>query len=179
MTSHAAAGQLQQRPRAREGGLIQARWFDNPVKFIPEGLQLVRSWDLASASDPKTDPDFSVGVLMGLDPQTQLIYIIDVIRGRCSPAELERKIKAAALLDGEEARIRIPQDPGQPANSRRAISSASSRVIRFQSEREEGDKGTAPIHWWRRCEHGFVKLVGGDWNQDLRRRNMRIPQCST
>jgi hypothetical protein len=57
MTSHAAAGQLQQRPTAREGGLFKREWFANPVKYVPEGLQRVRSWDLASASDPKADPD--------------------------------------------------------------------------------------------------------------------------
>jgi hypothetical protein len=68
MTSHAAAGQLQQRPTAREGGLFKREWFANPVKFVPEGLQLVRSWDLASASDTNADPDFSVGLLMGLHP---------------------------------------------------------------------------------------------------------------
>jgi phage terminase large subunit-like protein len=73
MTSHAAAGQLQQRPTAREGGLFKREWFANPVKFAPEGLQLVRSWDLASASDTRADPDFSVGLLMGLHPQTDLL----------------------------------------------------------------------------------------------------------
>jgi hypothetical protein len=77
MTSHAAAGQLQQRPTAREGGLFKREWFANPAKFVLEGLQLVRSWDLASASDPKADPDFSVGLLMGLDPLTNLLYIIE------------------------------------------------------------------------------------------------------
>jgi hypothetical protein len=36
MTSHAAAGQLQQRPTAREGGLFKREWFSNPVKFAPD-----------------------------------------------------------------------------------------------------------------------------------------------
>jgi hypothetical protein len=47
MTSHAAAGQLQQRPTAREGGLFKRTWFDNPVKYVPDlsRMQLVRAWD--------------------------------------------------------------------------------------------------------------------------------------
>jgi phage terminase large subunit-like protein len=49
---------------------------------------------------------------MGRDPITGLIYIIDVIRQRLSPAQRENKVKTTALLDGEETRIRIPQDPG-------------------------------------------------------------------
>ena len=56
LTSHMAAGQLQQRPSAREGGLFKRSWFDNPVKFVPDKsrLQIVRSWDLASTEQGKT-----------------------------------------------------------------------------------------------------------------------------
>jgi predicted phage terminase large subunit-like protein len=113
MSSHMAAGQLQQRPTAREGGLFKRVWFDNPVKFVPEErLSLVRAWDLASASDPSSDPDYTVGLLMGRDRDTKMFYIIDVIRGRFSPGQLEQKIIATAALDGESCAIRIPQDPG-------------------------------------------------------------------
>jgi hypothetical protein len=52
---HAAAGHLQQRPTAAEGGLFKREWFANPVKFVPEGLQLVCSRDLASASDTNAE----------------------------------------------------------------------------------------------------------------------------
>jgi len=165
MTSHAAAGQLQQRPTAREGGLFKREWFANPVKFAPEGLQLVRSWDLASASDTHADPDFSVGLLMGLHPQTDLLYIIDVIRGRWSPAELENKLKATARWDGEETRIRIPQDPGQAGKFQAAYLAGQLRGYPVSSEREEGDKERRADPFAAQCEHGFVKLVAGDWNQ--------------
>ncbi len=113
MTSHAAAGQLQQRPTAREGGLFKRQWFNNPVKLAPEDrLDLVRAWDLASASDPSNDPDYTVGLLMGRDRQTGVLYIVDVIRGRFSPGEREQKIKSTAIFDGASCNIRIPQDPG-------------------------------------------------------------------
>ena len=60
LTSHAAAGQLQQRPTAREGGLFKRHWFANPVKSISrDHLTLVRAWDLASASDQSGDPDYA------------------------------------------------------------------------------------------------------------------------
>ena len=136
MTSHAAAGQLQQRPTAREGGLFKRHWFANPVRYVPDGLHLVRSWDLASASDPTTDPDYSVGLLMGLDPRTDLIYIIDVIRGRWSPAEVENKIKATARWDGDETKIRIPQDPGQAGKFQAAYFAGQLRGYSVSSERE-------------------------------------------
>ena len=113
MTSHAAAGQLQQRPTAREGGVFKREWFNNPVKRVPyDHLNLVRAWDLASTSDPSNDPDYTVGLLMGRDRDTNILYIIDVIRGRFSPGEREQKIISTAILDGTSCTIRIPQDPG-------------------------------------------------------------------
>jgi phage terminase large subunit-like protein len=107
--------------------------------------QLVRSWDLASASDTKADPDFSVGLLMGRDPLTDLLYIVDVIRGRWSPAELENKIKATARWDGEETRIRIPQDPGQAGKFQAAYLAGQLRGYSLSSEREEGTRNAVPI----------------------------------
>jgi len=85
LSTHMAAGQLQQRPTAREGGLFKREWISNPVKFAPEGLDLVRAWDFASSIQLTNDPDWTVGLLMGRDRATDLIYIIDVIRARLSP----------------------------------------------------------------------------------------------
>jgi hypothetical protein len=51
MSSHMAAGQLQQRPSARDGGLFKRMWFANPAKFVDrDQLRLVRAWDLAWTS---------------------------------------------------------------------------------------------------------------------------------
>ena len=72
-------------PTAREGGLFKREWISNPVKFAPEGLDLVRAWDFASSIQLTNDPDWTVGLLMGRDRATDLIYIIDVIRARLSP----------------------------------------------------------------------------------------------
>jgi predicted phage terminase large subunit-like protein len=104
-------------------------------------------------------------MIMGLHPQTDLLYIIDVIRGRWSPAELENKIKAAARWDGEETRIRIPQDPGQAGKFQAAYLAGQLRGYPVSSEREEGDKERRADPYAAQCERGFVKLVAGDWNQ--------------
>ena len=165
LSSHMAAGQLQQRPTAREGGLFKREWFANPAKFAPEGLQLVRSWDLASTSDPKADPDYSVGVLMGLNQQSQTLYILDVIRGRWTPAVVESKIKSTAIFDGYETKIRIPQDPGQAGKFQAAYLVSQLQGYSVATEREEGDKENRADPLAAQCEHGFVKLVAAPWNQ--------------
>ena len=99
MSSHTAAGQLQQRPTAREGGLFKREWFAHPVKFAPPELELVRAWDLASADDESNDPDYTVGLLMGHDPESRLFYVLDVVRGRFTPGQREKAINSMAILD--------------------------------------------------------------------------------
>jgi len=166
MTSHAAAGQLQQRPTAREGGLFKREWFNNPVKLVPANrLDLVRAWDLASTSDPSNDPDYTVGLLMGRDRETTLLYIIDVIRGRFSPGQREQKIKSTAIFDGTACRIRIPQDPGGAGKFEAHHLAALLQGYRVSTEREEGTKENRADPFAAQCEHGMVKLVEGPWNQ--------------
>jgi predicted phage terminase large subunit-like protein len=165
LSTHMAAGQLQQRPTAREGGLFKRHWFDNPVKIVPSRLDLVRAWDIASTIATKGDPDYSVGVLMGRNPGTGIIYIMDVIRGRYSPAELERKLKSTAILDGPETRIRIPQDPGAAGKFMAHCLVGLLQGYRVSTEREQESKDVRAEPLAAQCEHGFVKLVEAPWNQ--------------
>jgi predicted phage terminase large subunit-like protein len=165
LTSHAAAGQLQQRPTAREGGLFKREWFASPVKFAPLELELVRAWDLASGHEERNDPDYTVGLLMGRDPATELFYILDVIRGRFSPGQREQILKATAELDGTSCHIRIPQDPGGAGKFEAYHLVGLLRGYVVKTEREEGSKEFRANAFAAQCEHGYVKLLEGAWNQ--------------
>lgn len=166
MTSHAAAGQLQQRPTAREGGLFKRQWFDNPAPVVPwERLKLVRAWDLASASDPGNDPDYTVGLLMGRDRDTEIFYVLDVIRGRFSAGERENKILCTATIDGTSCEIRIPQDPGGAGKFEACYLVGLLQGYRVSTEREADSKENRADPFAAQCEHGFVKLAAAPWNQ--------------
>jgi predicted phage terminase large subunit-like protein len=165
LTSHAAAGQLQQRPTAREGGLFKRHWFANPVKNVPwDYLDLVRAWDLASASEQSGDPDYTVGLKMGRDRDTKVLYIIDVIRGRFTPGEREQKILATARADGTSCCIRIPQDPGSAGKFEAYYLIGQLQGYRAFTNREEGSKLNRADPFAAQCEHGYVKLVEAPWN---------------
>ena len=58
LSTHMAAGQYQQRPTAREGGLFKREWFASPVKYAPDGLRLVRAgtWRHRSRAMPTIRP---------------------------------------------------------------------------------------------------------------------------
>jgi predicted phage terminase large subunit-like protein len=167
MTSHAVAGQLQQRPTARDGGLFKREWFASPVKCVNEDmLQTCRAWDLASTPEGASgDPDYTVGVKMGIDHDTDTIYVIDVIRARWSPGELEENIKMVAESDGYKCTIRIPQDPGSAGQFQARYLAGKLQGYSVSIEREEGSKPYRANPFAAQCEHGFVKLVAGTWNK--------------
>ena len=168
MTSHAAAGQLQQRPTAREGSLFKrAQFLTVPFVFNRGRLQLVRGWDTASSIEVKGDPDYSVGVLLGYDPEQHLYYVLDVLRGRFTPAQLETMIKTTAAFDGPDCRVVIPKEPGSQSSffADYMVGQLAGYVV--STEREGGGNKE-----WRaepfavQCEHGFVRLAQAEWNQD-------------
>jgi predicted phage terminase large subunit-like protein len=162
-----AAGQLQQRPTAREGGLFKREWFANPAHSIPhpDCLQLVRAWDFASTAEQKNDPDYTVGVLMGRDPSNKMIYVIDVVRGRWSPAQREKNVQWIADQDGSKVRIRIPKDPGSAGKFEAHHFAGLLQGYRVQTESERGSKENRADLFAAQCEHGYVKLLQRDWNK--------------
>lgn len=109
MGSYAAAGQLQQRPSPREGGMFKAHWFGR-VRAAPAGTKWVRGWDLAASTGATAA--FTAGVKMGKTPHGRYI-IAHCLRDRQSPGGVERMIVNTAAADGRECRISLPQDPGQ------------------------------------------------------------------
>jgi predicted phage terminase large subunit-like protein len=165
MTSHMAAGQLQQRPTAREGGLFKREWFANPIRYPPSSLQLVRSWDFASSVEISSDPDWTVGLLMGLDPLTRVFYILEIIRARLTPGERERRVTSTAMIDGTEVRIRIPQDPGSAGKFEAHHFASMLQGYSISIEPEQGTKEGRADPFAAQCEHGLVKLVEGPWNK--------------
>jgi predicted phage terminase large subunit-like protein len=174
MSSHVAAGQLQQRPTARDGGMFKRAWFAHEVavfdldSFVAaHGLELVRAWDLAwSGPDCGGDPDFSVGVLMGLEPDSNLCYILDVVRGRWAAKQIEQMVRSKAACDGEACSIRIPQDPGAGKFvAHHLASKLAGYEARVDPEHASKPQRAAPLA--AHAENGFVVLARASWNQSF------------
>jgi len=107
-TAYAIAGQYQQRPAPREGGIFKRYWFEI-VSAVPAGAQYVRGWD--SAASLGESATCTAGVLLAL--KDGVYYVEDVVRDRGGPADVERLIYNTAVFDGTDVRISLPQDPGQ------------------------------------------------------------------
>lgn len=166
LTSYAYAGQYQQRPAPREGGMFKRHWF-KIVKRAPEnnpGARRVRKWDLA-ASLPKagTDPDWTVGLKMAVIERRY--YVEDVTRFRETANAVRTSIRATAIADGADVRILLPQDPGQAGKDQAQNLVAMLAGYNVHAERETGKKDTRAEPFAAQCEAGNVFLVEGPWNE--------------
>ena len=161
--SYAVAGQFQQRPSPRSGGLFQRGDFEI-VEAVPAGAKRCRAWDFAASKErPGRQPDWTVGLRMAW--ADGVFYVETIARGRWSAAEVERNLKNMASQDGPTVMIRMPQDPGAAgkADAETKIKLLAGFPIRVLSA--TGDKATRAKPASAQVEAGNVKLLRGDWNE--------------
>ena len=167
MGSYAVAGQYQQRPTAREGGMFKASWLNNKVKAAPAGIRKVRYWDLAASKDQNgADPAYTVGVELGRLSDGRYI-VCDVNRLRAEGPGVRRMMKDTAKADGIHVEIGFPQDPGQAGKTQAQdfVLMLSGYVAR--SFIETGDKETRAEPVAAQAAAGNLLLVEADWNKDF------------
>lgn len=163
--SYAYAGQYQQRPTPRDGGMFKREWFE-VVDAAPATSHKVRRWDFAATEESAgSDPDWTVGLLLSEHQGTY--YIEDVVRDRVSPAGVERMLKNTASQDGRLIKIVIPQDPGAAGKSNAAHQIKLLPGWNVRAVLETGSKTVRAEPVSAQAEGGNIKLVRGPWNEVL------------
>ena len=163
---------FQQRPRPAEGKLFRREWFP-VVKVPPACVERVRRWDFAAtAAAYGSDPDWTAGVLMGRTADERFV-ILDVVRVRASPGEVERLLVATASQDrarpGSErpVMIRFEQEGGSSGKI------AANHFVRLlagydvRGEASTGSKLERARPLVAQAEVGNVLLLEGPWNRDF------------
>lgn len=158
--SYAEAGQLQQRPSPRGGGMFQRKDFAI-LDTCPEFVRVVRGWDLAGSKDKRAA--WSVGVKIGKTKGGQYV-IADVRRLRGSPREVEQAAVSCAELDGGRVQHSFPQDPGQAGLAQKAYIGAALAGHDIHFSPETGSKEDRARPFAAQCEAGNVAIVRGTWN---------------
>lgn len=142
-----------------------------PRHEVPDGLRMIRYWDLAdtevSAKSP--DPDFTAGVLGALhqdEADGETLYIFDVAHFRLSGAKKRARIRATAEADDAEyghVTQAIEQEGGatgsEVASDYQTTHLAGHAVI---LDRPQGDKVTRATRWLGLAERGRVVVVGDE-----------------
>jgi predicted phage terminase large subunit-like protein len=133
----------------------------------PDGDTTVRAWDLAATGTTgHNDPDWTVGVK--LSRQTTGRYLVlDVVRIRGTPHQVEDLIVNTAQKDGTRVIVAIPEDPGQAGKSQTSYLTRQLAGFHVISSRETGSKATRAMPLASQVEAGNVSIIRTDWNRSL------------
>jgi predicted phage terminase large subunit-like protein len=159
--SYGTAGQLQQRPAPREGGLFKSHWFAR-VDAAPAQARRVRYWDQAATAG---GGDYTAGVLMGASEG--LFYVEDVVRGQWSAGERDKVILATAEADAERDHRTEQWFEQEPGSGGKESAQAKVRLLagyRVRTEPVTGSKEVRADPLVAQAEAGNVRLVRGPWN---------------
>jgi predicted phage terminase large subunit-like protein len=157
--------QYQQSPRPDSGTLFKVGCLEFVDALAPETLApVVRAWDLAATdATGRNDPDWTVGVKLTRNSSGRYI-VIDVIRLRGGPREVEDSIVAAARTDGRGVTIGLPIDPGQAGKSQVAYLTSQLAGYHVSSSKETGAKATRATPIASQIAVGNVTLLRANWN---------------
>jgi predicted phage terminase large subunit-like protein len=168
MGTYAVAGQFQQRPSPRGGGLIMADRIIILDALPQEAIVWVRGWDLASTEElTGANPAYTAGVLLGKygHNEKQRFIIAHVVRQRKSPDGVRKLIKQTAEEDGKNIRIKLPQDPGQAGVAQAQDLIAMLAGWTVKAERPTGDKVQRAEPFAAQVEAGNVSVLRAEWTK--------------
>lgn len=160
---YAYAGQYQQRPAPREGGIIKADKIEI-VELAPAGGRTVSGWDLAASKGDKSP--YTVRVKMKRVDGNY--YILHVDRRRTNPTEQRKMVGDVVAADHVENPATfqsLPKDPGQAGKTQAWDFADQLAGYVFEVTPEQGDKETRALPFAAQVGAGRVFMVKGDWNE--------------
>lgn len=162
--------------------LLNANWNIRPVSgdyfqrdlvevvdALPPMVRTVRCWDLAATkpSEVNPDPDWTVGMKMGIC-EDGYFWVMDVVRFRENPAEVERIIKNTTTQDGKtKHHSTVPADVGSAGKS--YAQSLVKLVPGYPMfvKQVTGDKETRAKPASAQAGIGNIKMLRAKWNEPL------------
>lgn len=163
---YGTAGQLQQRPAPREGGMFKVvNLIHNTIKEVPQELiaKSVRYWDKAGTAGSGC---LTAGVLVHqLKDRTYLIA--DVVAGQWGALEREEHILSTAMLDGKKVRIWVEQEPGSGGKESAEATVRNLSGFVCKADRVTGSKETRAEPLAAQVEGGNVFVLDRPWTKDL------------
>lgn len=156
---------FQQDPRPLAGKLFKIDRIQIVRDLVsPLSGRVVRAWDLAATSQiGGNNPDWTVGLKMVRD-QSGRFVVLDLVRLRGDPLEVEQAILRTAGLDGRDVVIGLPQDPGQAGKTQVTYLTSRLAGYRISISRESGAKITRAGPVIAQAEGGNLAVCLGSWN---------------
>jgi predicted phage terminase large subunit-like protein len=152
--------------RIRAGLLFKRVWFGAHLAAPPTDIVVrVRYWDRAATevSETNPDPDWTVGVLLGVTASGQFV-VEDVIRERTTPGAVKELIVTTAANDPPGTIVGLEVDPGAAGKFEVAEYVTALAGFDIRCVPPWGDKVTRAKPVSVQAEAKNVKLVRGPWN---------------
>lgn len=157
--------------RESAGNFFKRQWFNfRPHTNNLDIVKIARYWDRAATEAKKgNDPDYTAGCLMARLRNGQYI-VLDMVRFRGTPLEVENRIIATAKADAEawgNVEIGIEQDPGQAGKFEGAYytRALAGFVVKLHPAKQSKVKRAEPVS--AQCEAGNVIMLQANWNEPL------------
>lgn len=150
--------------KAKDGGVFRPEKI-NLLPAAPAGLRYVRGWDFASSAAVNgKDPDWTVGFKLGINPETLRYCIVDVIRFRGRPEEVEAQLVTTTQNDGIDVQQDLPTDPGSAGAF--AVTNFTKKLAGYRvvTSVETGSKLTRGEVFAAQVNVGNVDMVQAPWN---------------
>lgn len=160
---YAVAGQLDQLPIPRGGGMLAEEWFDRVIDEdeVPDGGITVRSWDLAGTKGKRSP--FTASTKQRLVKGT--LYLMDITNERVDAAVIEEHVSLVSLQDSPDTLIDVPQDPGQAGKAQVMSLAKKLHGRTYLYSPESGSKETRAMPFASQCKAKNVVLVRAPWNR--------------
>lgn len=175
---YGSAGQLQQRPAPREGGMFRLDSF-KIIDALPANMRkFVRGWDKAGS---EATGDYTAGVLAGEHEGN--IYFIDLVHGQWNSGRRDSNIEVAAGFDFENygtVEIWIEREPGSGGKESGELT--VTRLRGWRAHLETACASSNKLLWAdslaSQCDVGNVYMLRGSWNQSFIREMIAFPNAS-
>ncbi len=147
------------------GDFFKEEWFEI-VDSVPEFVEIARCWDFAATavSELNPDPDWTVGLKGGVDAD-ETIYITDMQRDRINPTQVKQLLVNTTMIDGNQVKVRIPQDPGSAGKAIAYDYIKALKGFPVKAKPVTGKKEVRAMAASAQAGIGNIKLLRGHWNK--------------
>lgn len=171
MTEYAIAGQHQQRPAPRGGGMFKVEQMI-VVDTVPGQLvRSIRYWDKAGTEGGGANTS---GALLGKLSDDRVI-ILDIVKGQWSSGRREAVIRQTAEIDGKDITVWIEQEPGSGGKESAENTIKMLMGWRCFADRVTGSKEVRAEPYAAAVENGLVLVLNREWTKEFIREHEKFP----
>lgn len=125
-------------------------------------MYVVRAWDIAATKNKNSS--YTVGVKMGLVEDGWDYVVLDMVRGKYSPAGRRDIMKQTAAADGENVLIVCEKQPGAAGVDLMEAIDNLLAGYRVEHMPPTGDKVTRATGFAAAAEKQQISILEGHWN---------------